>query len=59
MANDANLSILAKRLGRRYARQRLGIEKDHEDYRGKTYGPYDATLAGILPPPEAKRQAVP
>jgi hypothetical protein len=30
MANDANLSILEKRLGRRYARQRLGIEKDHE-----------------------------
>jgi hypothetical protein len=30
MANDANLSILEQRLGRRYARQRLGIEKDHE-----------------------------
>ena len=30
MANDANLSILEKRLGRRYAKQRLGIEKDHE-----------------------------
>jgi predicted MPP superfamily phosphohydrolase len=30
MANDANLSMLEKRLGRRYARQRLGIEQDHE-----------------------------
>jgi predicted MPP superfamily phosphohydrolase len=28
--NEANLAILEKRLGRRYARQRLGIEKDHE-----------------------------
>jgi predicted MPP superfamily phosphohydrolase len=30
MANDANLSMLEQRLGRRYARQRLGIEQDHE-----------------------------
>jgi uncharacterized protein len=30
MANEASLAVLEKRLGRRYARQRLGIEKDHE-----------------------------
>jgi predicted MPP superfamily phosphohydrolase len=30
MSNDATLELLEKRLGRRYARQRLGIEKDHE-----------------------------
>lgn len=30
MPNDATLELLEKRLGRRYARQRLGIEKDHE-----------------------------
>jgi predicted MPP superfamily phosphohydrolase len=30
MADEANLAVLEKRLGRRYARQRLGIEKDHE-----------------------------
>jgi uncharacterized protein len=30
MANQDILSILEQRLGRRYARQRLGIEKDHE-----------------------------
>jgi predicted MPP superfamily phosphohydrolase len=30
MANEALLSSIEKRLGRRYARQRLGIEKDHE-----------------------------
>ena len=122
MANEDTLTILEKRLGRRHARQRIGIEKDHEaqvfgqginffhienlrlshavirahnpsldlpasfdgftilqlsdlhvdmsetamervvgllgdlrydvcvltgDYRGKTYGPYEATLAGM------------
>jgi uncharacterized protein len=30
MTNDAELAVLEKRLGRRYARQRLGIEQDHE-----------------------------
>jgi len=30
MMTDADLAVLEKRLGRRYARQRLGIEKDHE-----------------------------
>jgi hypothetical protein len=30
MSSESDLSILEKRLGRRYARQRLGIEKDHE-----------------------------
>jgi hypothetical protein len=30
MMNDADLAVLEKRLGRRYARRRLGIEKDHE-----------------------------
>jgi len=30
MTKETNLAILEKRLGRRYARQRLGIEKDHE-----------------------------
>jgi predicted MPP superfamily phosphohydrolase len=30
MSDDAELAVLEKRLGRRYARQRLGIEKDHE-----------------------------
>jgi predicted MPP superfamily phosphohydrolase len=30
MPNEDVLAILEKRLGRRYARQRLGIEKDHE-----------------------------
>src|SRR5207244_3223805 len=30
MANQDILSILEQRLGRRHARQRLGIEKDHE-----------------------------
>jgi predicted MPP superfamily phosphohydrolase len=30
MTEEAVLSLLEKRLGRRYARQRLGIEKDHE-----------------------------
>ncbi len=30
MTNDADLTVLEKRLGRRYARQRLGIEQDHE-----------------------------
>ena len=30
MPNEDDLAILEKRLGRRYARQRLGIEKDHE-----------------------------
>jgi len=30
MTDDAVLSFLEKRLGRRHARQRLGIEKDHE-----------------------------
>ena len=30
MTNDTELAVLEKRLGRRYARQRLGIEKDHE-----------------------------
>jgi len=30
MANEDILTILEKRLGRRHARQRLGIEKDHE-----------------------------
>lgn len=30
MHNKSDLSLLEKRLGRRYARQRLGIEKDHE-----------------------------
>ena len=30
MSNEAELAVLEKRLGRRYARQRLGIEKDHE-----------------------------
>jgi predicted MPP superfamily phosphohydrolase len=30
MTDESDLSILEKRLGRRYARQRLGIEKDHE-----------------------------
>ena len=30
MSNEAELAVLEKRLGRSYARQRLGIEKDHE-----------------------------
>jgi predicted MPP superfamily phosphohydrolase len=30
MANEDTLTILEKRLGRRYAKQRLGIETDHE-----------------------------
>jgi predicted MPP superfamily phosphohydrolase len=30
MMNDSDLAVLEERLGRRYARQRLGIEKDHE-----------------------------
>jgi predicted MPP superfamily phosphohydrolase len=30
MANEDTLTILEKRLGRRHARQRIGIEKDHE-----------------------------
>ena len=30
MMNDVDMAVLEKRLGRRYARQRLGIEKDHE-----------------------------
>ena len=30
MANQDILTILEQRLGRRHARQRLGIEKDHE-----------------------------
>ena len=30
MSGDPVLALLEKRLGRRYARQRLGIEKDHE-----------------------------
>jgi predicted MPP superfamily phosphohydrolase len=30
MANEETLAVLEKRLGRRQARQRLGIEKDHE-----------------------------
>lgn len=30
MPSDSVLSLLEQRLGRRYARQRLGIEKDHE-----------------------------
>jgi predicted MPP superfamily phosphohydrolase len=30
MANEDTLTILEKRLGRRYAKQRLGIEQDHE-----------------------------
>jgi predicted MPP superfamily phosphohydrolase len=30
MVDEATLAVLEKRLGRRYARQRLGIEKDHE-----------------------------
>jgi uncharacterized protein len=30
MTSDAELAVLEKRLGRRYARQRLGIEEDHE-----------------------------
>src|SRR5215469_11197086 len=30
MANEETLTVLEKRLGRRQARQRLGIEKDHE-----------------------------
>ena len=30
MTDEADLSRLEKRLGRRHARQRLGIEKDHE-----------------------------
>jgi hypothetical protein len=30
MSEERDLAILEKRLGRRYARQRLGIEKDHE-----------------------------
>ena len=30
MPDQEILAILEKRLGRRYARQRLGIEKDHE-----------------------------
>jgi hypothetical protein len=30
MSDDDVLAILEQRLGRRYARQRLGIEKDHE-----------------------------
>jgi predicted MPP superfamily phosphohydrolase len=30
MSDKTVLSVLEKRLGRRYARQRLGIEKDHE-----------------------------
>jgi predicted MPP superfamily phosphohydrolase len=30
MANEASLAVLEKRLGRRYARQRLGIERDHK-----------------------------
>jgi len=30
MTNDLILDLLEERLGRRYARQRLGIEKDHE-----------------------------
>jgi hypothetical protein len=30
MADEDTLAVLEKRLGRRQARQRLGIEKDHE-----------------------------
>ncbi len=30
LMNDSDLAVLEERLGRRYARQRLGIEKDHE-----------------------------
>jgi predicted MPP superfamily phosphohydrolase len=30
MANEASLTVLEKRLGRRHARQRIDIEKDHE-----------------------------
>ena len=30
MANQDILTILEQRIGRRHARQRLGIEKDHE-----------------------------
>jgi len=30
MSQESDLAILEQRLGRRYARQRLGIEKDHE-----------------------------
>lgn len=30
MTDDASLAVLEKRLGRRHARARLGIEKDHE-----------------------------
>ena len=30
MPDQEILAILEKRLGRRYARQRLGIEKDHK-----------------------------
>ena len=67
MANQDILTTLEQRLGRQHARDRLGIEKDHElqvfgnlleearydvcvltgDYRGRTCGPYDTTLAGM------------